>query len=215
MKLLGYTVDTITSICECWEMQDTRGFQSLRKQAMVLQKNQGFIQNIRAVIEPDSGKAYLTGETLHEVMWHTCMAGFFPAGKEKAAEAYAGFESRQRILRIIPWLGLQDQLWTWLLVVIVGHILRLIGIANPEIPFRISVECMANRRIFKTDKGYIGIGPGIGEVGDKIALVKGGKMPFVVRPKAGEWELIGDAYVHGIMNGELWVEDKCLEVVFN
>jgi hypothetical protein len=65
--------------------------------------------------------------------------------------------------------------------VAIGHTLRLFGISNPEIEFRTLAWPMPNKRLAKTEKGYMGLLPGITETGDYIALFKGGKLPFVIR----------------------------------
>ena len=218
LQLFGYTVGRITTQSKCWDLQDTKGFQSIVKQAIVLQKNQVLVNDWRAVALADTmseDDPYVTGETVYDAMWQTCVAGIFANGnKEKTAKTYSRFESRQRILRIIPRLGLQDYLWPWMLVVLVGHILRLLGIANPEMEFRTSVSFMINRRLFRTDNGYMGLGPAIAEVGDYVVLVKGARMPFIVRPRGKLWELMGDAYLHGAMSGHLWNEEKCHLMLF-
>jgi hypothetical protein len=54
------------------------------------------------------------------------------------------------------------------------------------------------------------------EHGDRIALLEGGNVPYILRPKIGkenEYELIDDAYVHGIMDGEAWKVDDLVDVV--
>jgi Heterokaryon incompatibility protein (HET) len=218
LHLLGYTVGRITNMSECWDLQDTKGFQSIRKQAIVLQKNQVLVNNWRSVALPDilsEDAPYVTGEPLYDVMWQTCVAGIFAKGnKEATAKMYSRFESRQRILRIIPWLGIQDCVWPWVLVVFVGHLLRLLRISNPEMEFRTSVSFMINRKLFKTDNGYMGMGPAIAEIGDYVVLVKGGRMPLAVRPRGRLWELMGDVYLHGAMGGELWKEEKCHLMLF-
>ena len=38
---------------------------------------------------------------------------------------------------------------------------------------------------------------------DKIALVQGSQAPFIVRPSGSEFQFIGLAYVHGIVDGAL------------
>jgi hypothetical protein len=55
------------------------------------------------------------------------------------------------------------------------------------------------------------------QVGDQIVVLKGFHLPFVVRPmQSGNFRLIGDAYVHGIMDGEaLGFEDaNVTDIVF-
>ncbi|MCJ1287260.1 hypothetical protein MMC26_006608 [Xylographa opegraphella] len=67
-------------------------------------------------------------------------------------------------------------------------------------------EACSGRRFFITKKGYFGIGPAELEEGDEIYILAGGKHPFALRPSLGPqpdtFELVGDCYVHGIMDGE-------------
>ncbi|KIN00196.1 hypothetical protein OIDMADRAFT_145702 [Oidiodendron maius Zn] len=67
------------------------------------------------------------------------------------------------------------------------------------------------RRLVKTKAGYLGLGPEEARPGDVIALVKGAKVPLVLRSSSSSlcWELVGDAYVHGMMQGELFNADLC------
>ncbi|RGP69880.1 heterokaryon incompatibility [Fusarium longipes] len=61
-----------------------------------------------------------------------------------------------------------------------------------------------------TEKGYIGMVPHISEVGDEICLVYGVDVPCVLRRVSAKdgrretkkYQLVGDAYIHGIMDGE-------------
>jgi Heterokaryon incompatibility protein (HET) len=73
---------------------------------------------------------------------------------------------------------------------------------------------VVNRRLIRSKTGYIGLAPQDAEPGDKIYVVKGSRIPLVLRPAAPRhfmqrelnthplYELVGDAYVHGIMFGE-------------
>jgi hypothetical protein len=76
-----------------------------------------------------------------------------------------------------------------------------------------------------SSKGYVGLCPGNAAEGDTVFIPSGSHCPYVIRrsdkvlgglnqPNAqatngadsgpGEaWELIGEAYVHGVMDGEL------------
>lgn len=85
----------------------------------------------------------------------------------------------------------------------------MMGIANPEMGFRTLTGNVTNRRIARTMNGYAGLVPRIAQEGDYVVLLKGGKLPFILRPRGKEWELIGDAYVHGMARGELWNQEKC------
>ena len=58
------------------------------------------------------------------------------------------------------------------------------------------------RRLFITDSGYMGLTHRSNRVGDKVYVLFGGDMPFVLRPKNKHFLFRGEAYVHGIMDGE-------------
>jgi hypothetical protein len=70
---------------------------------------------------------------------------------------------------------------------------------------------LPNQAFFVTVKGYIGVGPPDARSGDQVWILCGGQVPFVLREThqestafdgACERSLVGDAYVHGIMDGE-------------
>ena len=59
------------------------------------------------------------------------------------------------------------------------------------------------RRLFVTEKGYIGLSAKSIQTSDKVFVFPGGIMPFVLRSSTdGYYSLVGEAYVHGIMRGE-------------
>lgn len=66
------------------------------------------------------------------------------------------------------------------------------------------------RSVFRTREGLVGIGPDYLEKGDQVWDLMGGEVPFVLKPTDLEnttrpcYKLVGESYVHGIMNGELW-----------
>lgn len=211
LEVSGYIVDTVVRVSRQWILQDTSGYQSIRKQALVLQRNQAFIHDWETTIDLRSTPTpkYPTGEDLEEAAWQTFVAGLAADNKDAIRPLYYKFRQRQHYLRWIHIYGLDNHVWLWALVVILGHMLRFIGIPNPEMGFRTLTGQMINRRIVKTDKGYIGLVPDLTKEGDQIVLLKGGKFPFVLRMKdGGVWEFIGDSYVHGITRGELWESAK-------
>ena len=55
----------------------------------------------------------------------------------------------------------------------------------------------------------MGLAPRGAAVGDWVVLCEGGARPLVVRQSGERLELVGDSYVHGIMNGEAWDEGRC------
>jgi hypothetical protein len=59
-----------------------------------------------------------------------------------------------------------------------------------------------NRIFARTKKGYYVLGPKVMKEGDVVCVLYGGKMPFVLRPWGHYFLLVGECYVHGLMNGE-------------
>lgn len=73
------------------------------------------------------------------------------------------------------------------------------GYKSFELAYRQITE---GRRFFTSLGGYMGIGPPGMRQGDSICVFLGGNVPWVVRQDGHEYELIGECYVHGIMDGE-------------
>lgn len=155
-------------------------------------------------------------------------------------QAIAGFEARQRWLRALVKLGLQNMLWVHVLIVLIDNLVRWSGRRSLDWTFRAMVPGMVGRRGVqlisasgirnepsngsRTKEGerYLGLVPGICRESDVVVVVcKGVKVPIVLRRECakeegmenglGEWEFIGDCYVHGVMEGEAWDEQRCVD----
>ena len=59
-----------------------------------------------------------------------------------------------------------------------------------------------HRKFFTTEKGAIGLGPRSTRPGDLVCILSGGRVPFIVRPEESVFSLIGESYVHGLMEGQ-------------
>jgi hypothetical protein len=82
------------------------------------------------------------------------------------------------------------------------------------------LERYRDRRLFVTEKGFMGSGVESLQVGDAVVLVAGADVPFIFRPvadaendKEPKFKLIGEAYVHGIMQGEALRGEEAAELV--
>ncbi|POS74108.1 hypothetical protein DHEL01_v207502 [Diaporthe helianthi] len=63
-----------------------------------------------------------------------------------------------------------------------------------------------NRCLFATDKGGFGVGPMVTRPGDVCSLIYGADVAFMLRPHSDmspAYKLLGEAFVHGVMNGEI------------
>jgi heterokaryon incompatibility protein (HET) len=65
------------------------------------------------------------------------------------------------------------------------------------------------QRFYVTDTGYMGLAHHSCQVGDRVYLLMGGDMPFILRSKnSGTFHFKGESYVHGIMDGEFLLRDE-------
>ena len=74
--------------------------------------------------------------------------------------------------------------------------------------FRKVYNFLDKSRVFITPRGLAGLGNHALEEGDVVALILGTCVPYILRPVASgtsttrQYQLVGECYVHGIMNGE-------------
>jgi hypothetical protein len=60
------------------------------------------------------------------------------------------------------------------------------------------------RRLFVTENGTLGLGPGALQVGDRCCVLFGGIVPFVLRLRNdGMYALVGECYIQNAMQGEV------------
>lgn len=85
------------------------------------------------------------------------------------------------------------------------------SLPTPEMPHELHQEIWSEvkkqrtpaRKVFHTTNGFIGLGPRDMRFNDKIYLLFGGSVPYVLRPKdKHSYRLVGECYIHGIMDGE-------------
>jgi hypothetical protein len=65
----------------------------------------------------------------------------------------------------------------------------------------------SRRRLIVTKKGYLGLGPINAQLGDAVVIILGLSVPAVLRRTDETWHFVGEAFVTGIMDGEV-VEQK-------
>ena len=78
--------------------------------------------------------------------------------------------------------------------------------------FLTNLERNIGRRVFRTDEGGVGMGPGAMQTGDAVVVLNGLTTPMVLRPGGtgtDEWTVVGEAYCDGVMDGEaLGVDER-------
>lgn len=68
------------------------------------------------------------------------------------------------------------------------------------------------RRFAVTEGGFYGLGPQLMQEGDVVAVMPGLNVPFVLRPTGDKYKLVGAAYIHGVMRGEVFDENDPLNL---
>jgi hypothetical protein len=230
LGLKGYIIDTITELTlQAWDIEDHSAPQTIYKQALTLQKNQSQIHAWESILRPFSTTPYPTNESALDVAYQVCAAGSPLSPLSTTLHLAHRFEQRQRYLRLLRCYNLHTYISVWVVIVLLEHCIRLFGYRNPEMEYRTQVPCMPGRKACRTERGLVAMVPGMAEVGDRVVLVQGGRCPLVLRrvnktmmglkqteeeeneedgEEDGEWELIGDAYLHGIMFGGAWDEER-------
>jgi len=241
--LSGYVYDTVLHTADVFKapVRDARDFSTEITESRKLSRLFSWIRRytkewVHAAIVTAQGdeiafaKATLTKEDPHDVYWQTltCInksdvrdyleGQDATIGREEIRQMYDKWYDSHRCCRLSFRLGLSKP---WML-------LPIFCVAMDLVFFRLFPESRrrqnalffqlfrgVGRRIARTSKGHLALVAPETRVGDSIGLFKGGKTPLIMRPRGAEgWELVGDAYVHGIMKGEAWDDAKCGEMDF-
>ena len=71
-----------------------------------------------------------------------------------------------------------------------------------------------DRKLCVSAKGYLGVILETAEVGDVVCMFRGAESLFIIREIGSAYILVGPAYIHGLMNGEVFaLEDFNMEVI--
>jgi hypothetical protein len=80
-----------------------------------------------------------------------------------------------------------------------------------ELVLRQASASCRRRTLFATAEGRLGLGPENVRTGDVVTILLGTPVPIVLRPAANCFTYVGDAYVHGIMDGQFMKGDPLEE----
>ena len=139
-----------------------------------------------------------TNEGFLDAYWRTLVCNSDPAGQPAPSEYRESFNAFAEVLNLLfsdtgseEALSSHSEAWAderW----------------QASIPFAHVVDVWMGGRAFSTtQKGYMGMLPWATETNDIIYVFLGAKTPFVVRPNSqGQYRLVGECYIHGLMNGE-------------
>jgi Heterokaryon incompatibility protein (HET) len=199
---LPNTITNLKSIAKGW----TNTLRTALQAQMVITAWQELVKEQPNIIRND-------GQSADEVFWQTvCTGEHTESPKVASAVEFWKRETRNAWFRIkyIPEflypVGLVYCFW-----VLVGHLIS----RRPLLEYELQNRFIFNRRIVTTEQGYVGLAGCETQVGDRIYLCKGSGVPLIFRriDQSDKWRLIGDVYIDGVMQGELFDAEKCQKMV--
>ncbi|KAK8085470.1 hypothetical protein PG997_006741 [Apiospora hydei] len=171
--------------------------------------------------EEREDKSVITGgdDNALYVYWQTLCAGAdAPGGPEETRELFDAWRANMAPMFRLHARGVDRWLPSYVLYTYFQSTWTEVSV------FTRYLEMAYERRLARGTNGYMVLVPSHAEVGDEIVLVKEGKVPLVLRPKAGAeaggagdgsqgYTVVGEAYVEGIMDGEAFREQDCAEIL--
>lgn len=218
MRLPGYHIDRISCVSDPLtsenplpDIQRIMVFLSQGKAATYPPGNEILaVQDLEYTIDRLKQLTYLGQESLYEATWRTLISN-------TALFVTAHSTFRQHFDAIVDSLRLRARGVFWKCVracdklemddtslsrleqdPIAQQLWQCIQAQDAGPYYRELVNTIGRRIFFTTEKGYIGFGSPGGQVGDSIAILKGGWTPFMLRQQGNGFRMIGDTYVHGI-----------------
>jgi hypothetical protein len=141
------------------------------------------------------------GQTLEEVLWRTLCCDLTPdIPPSRAPQSYGG---GYQLLRKFHEATREDGSYDFTHEVYkTPEFLK-----NNWIPSSVFINSAQKftiaRNMCVTARGYLGRVPMGSEIGDKICILFGGSVPFILQDTGdGYFKFIGECYIHGIMDGE-------------
>ncbi|TGJ82702.1 hypothetical protein E0Z10_g6056 [Xylaria hypoxylon] len=180
---------------------------------------------------------YGTLESVQEALWRTLVGNTKAQGGPPSAEgSWLISEPRTWFRHVLGvytnGFGLAEQMTRNRGLPLCGYTLQQIVLGSTENPgfrqrlqiksgsglyspseeqwevFSWAVNSMAWRRLMGTQSGRMGTAPAAAQLGDRIALLLGCSVPMVLREKKDGWVVVGECYVHGVMDGEVLESEK-------
>ena len=211
----GEVVDRVIKIGDVHSFQAEDGINWLHRLTRI-PSEQAVFSNWENIASARSATIYApTGESILDAYWQTLVAGQtlegLDAGREEYHEWDSAVRSNFRHMPTSPLLRWTRGIVALPMLLAYGRSL-LSGRGDVEriMQFRQKMTVATHRRLFRTQKGYLGLGPMGLSQNDAVTLLRGGMVPLVLRERgADKWELVGDCYVHGMMRGEAFVKERC------
>ncbi|KAF2245508.1 HET-domain-containing protein [Trematosphaeria pertusa] len=219
IMLQGQIVDTIRRISPIIPLPDHYPSSSLEVRATA----ELFFSQVRLFDEWErlagarSAAIYAeTGEPILSAYWKTICAGhevLYDAAESELA--FQKYDKELRKLRLLTRTNF-DKATPHLVVLGMGvaqQVRRKARESRGEdrggADWSAMTKAVRNRRLSTTALGRLALVPGLTQPRDRVVVARGGDLPLILRLHGRFWELVGEAYVHGIMRGEAFSPADC------
>jgi hypothetical protein len=161
-----------------------------------------------------SGGAYVTGEDIRNAFWLTLFADTSISDRLDRRTTRASRDSDVKAAGFLLWSGEESGLKPS----------TKAPDMNAKFYFTLQISLL-DRRFAISEKGYFGLVPEETQPGDRICILYGGQTPFILRRvkevretlekgsrdlggNGAIYQLVGECYIHGIMDGEAYSQFK-------
>jgi len=142
-----------------------------------------------------------------DAYWQTIITGCPPEEVDQIRDEFACYQKATRLERALGFLNLSKSPWLCMAMIMLWGFFR--PTTAPGAAYAQRLQYVGNRNLMRTCGGYLGLGPKSASIGDQIVLLKGGRVPYVLRNAgSNKFEVVGECYVHGVMQGEAFDADK-------
>ncbi|KAK6374613.1 hypothetical protein LTR64_002725 [Lithohypha guttulata] len=198
----GTIIDTIENLANQYFLASAK--EPLDKD-LLLRRKREHLDESRIINDALPGR-YPTGQDARDVHWRTLICNMThdlsPAPAEADEAAYREYRMSYEVWR-------HHLLWKEGMVPIDPQYLPVRHL------FRQIIDDYNGDKIFgSTKENYLGMFPQFAQKGDMIAVLHGGEFPFVLRRVERQekmYQLVGQCYLHGLMEGELNLKDEKYE----
>jgi Heterokaryon incompatibility protein (HET) len=227
MLISGMIVDEIVACGPVLEIRENYDLYSLKRAVKTMMEDpeqEAVLYHWEKVARARTGMIYVTGEPILDAYWQTLC--ILPQQAQvnnvrSAFEEYDDFRRLNRVLNalLLDVLALNYKNWPYKILDFVGGLCLILfrflrWDVSPNTTFPMLMFASRGRKIVRTRTDYIGLASDIVSVGDKVGLFQGSKVPLVLRRKEPYWQMLGEAYIRGMVDGECFIEEECTEMYF-
>jgi hypothetical protein len=218
LSLKGHIFDEVDVVgpCKKYPRPPGRGFWKRMMDRIDSHLN---LQEWKKLSGAYSGKMYVTGEDMLDVYWQTLILGMKNESFEEQRRQFLAFNVGDKQLGILARLPIDYRNPWFKPLFFLGDfsfesLSKAFRREASDVHFSTKLVTVVGRKMVRSKRGFLGMATGAVRPGDRIALFEGGRTPLVIRQCGSQYQLVGDAYVHGIMCGEAFDPDGCSEMQF-